>query len=108
VGETNKRIQEIKITESEVRLGELVGLKDLLYESNDLWIINVNLLVIKNFSSYLDYYSPTLKVIITIVGRGKLTNMRAILDIRVEVSCISLNAVLRFKIPITYSTRIAL
>jgi hypothetical protein len=36
VGEIDKRMQEIEIIESEVRLGELVGLKDLLYESNDL------------------------------------------------------------------------
>jgi hypothetical protein len=98
----------MEITESKVRLGELVGLKDLLYESNDLWIINVNLLVIKNYSGYSDYYSPTPKVIITIIGRGKLINIRATLDTRAEVNCISLNIVLRFKIPITYSTRIAL
>ena len=34
--------------------------------------------------------------------------MRVILDIRAEVSCISLNAVLRFEIPITYNIKIAL
>jgi len=98
----------MEITESEVGLGELISLEDLLYKSNNLWIININLLVIKNFSSYLDYYSPTLKVIITIVGRGKLTNIRAILNTRVEVNYISLNIVLRFEILITYSTGIAL
>ena len=98
----------MEIIESEVRLGELVGLKDLLYKSDDLRIININPLVIENYSSYLDYYSPTLKVIITIVGRGKLTNVRVILDTRAEVSCISLNIVLRFKILITYNIRIAL
>jgi hypothetical protein len=98
----------MEIIESKVRLEELVGLEDLLYKSNDLQIININLLVIKNYSSYLNYYSSTLKVIITIIGRGKLTNIRAILNTRAEVSYISLNAVLRFKILITYSTRIAL
>jgi hypothetical protein len=36
VGEIDKRIQEIEIIESKVRLGELVGLEDLLYESDDL------------------------------------------------------------------------
>ena len=36
VGEIDKRMQEIEIAESEVKLGELVGLKDLLYKSNDL------------------------------------------------------------------------
>ena len=98
----------MEITESEVRLRELVGLKDLLYKSNNLQIININLLVIKNYSSYLDYYSPILKVIITIVERGKLTNIRVILDTKAEVNCISLNIVLRFKILITYNIRIAL
>jgi hypothetical protein len=108
VGETDKRIQEIEITESKVGLGELVGLEDLLYESDDLRIIDVNPLVIENYSGYLDHHSPTPKVIITIVGRGKLTDVRATLDTGVEVSCISLNVVLRFKILITHSTRIAL
>jgi hypothetical protein len=108
VGEIDKRIQEIEITESKVRLGELVGLKDLLYESNDLRIVDINPLVIKNYSGYLDHYSSAPKVIITIVERGKLTNVRVILDTRAEVSYISLNIVLRFKILITYSTRIAL
>ena len=36
VGEIDKRMQEIEIAESEVKLGELVGLKDLLYKSDDL------------------------------------------------------------------------
>jgi predicted metalloprotease with PDZ domain len=98
----------MEITESKVRLGELVGLEDLLYKSDDLRIIDINPLVIENYSGYLDYYSPTPKVIITIAERGKLTNIRVILDTRAEVSCISLNVVLRFKILITYSTGIAL
>jgi hypothetical protein len=108
VGEIDKRIQEMEIIESEVGLGELVGLEDLLYKSNDLRIIDVNLLVIKNYSGYLDYHSPAPKVIITIIGRGKLTNIRVTLNTRAEVSCISLNTVLRFEILITHSTRIAL
>jgi hypothetical protein len=48
------------------------------------------------------------KVIITLAGRGKLTNIRATLNIRAKVSVISLNIALRFKIPITYSIKIAL
>jgi len=108
VGETDKRIQEIEIAESEVGLGELVGLEDLLYESDDLWIVDVNPLVIENYSGYLDHHSPAPKVIITIAGRGKLADVRATLDTRAEVSCISLNAVLRFEIPITHSIRMAL
>jgi len=98
----------MEIIESEVRLGELISLKDLLYKSNNLWIIDINLLVIKNYSGYLDHHSLTPKVIITIVGRGKLANIRAILDTRVEVNYISLNTILRFKILITYSIRMAL
>jgi hypothetical protein len=48
------------------------------------------------------------KVIIIIVGRSKLVDIRVILDTRAEVSVISLNVALRFKILITYSTKIAL
>jgi hypothetical protein len=48
------------------------------------------------------------KVIITLVSRGKLINIRAILNIKAKVSVISLNIALRFKILITYSTKIAL
>ena len=70
--------------------------------------MDVNPLVIENFSSYSDYHSLILKVIITIAGRGKLTDVRAILDTGAEVNCISLDAVLRFEILITHSTRIAL
>jgi len=36
IRETDKRIQEIEIIESEVRLRELVGLKDLIYRTDDL------------------------------------------------------------------------
>ena len=98
----------MEITESKVGLGELVSLEDLLYKSNNLQIININPLVIKNFSSYLDYYSPTPKVIITIIDRGKLTNIRATLNTKAEVNYISLNIVLRFKILITYNIKMAL
>jgi hypothetical protein len=70
--------------------------------------VDVNPLVIENFSSYSDYYLLILKVIITIAGRGKLTDVRAILDTGAEVSYISLDAVLRFEILITYNTGIAL
>ena len=70
--------------------------------------MDINPLVIENFSGYSDYHSLILKVIITIIGRGKLTDVRVILDTGVEVSYISLDVVLRFEILITYSTRIAL
>jgi hypothetical protein len=48
------------------------------------------------------------KVIITIVSKSKLINIRVILNIKAEVSIISPNIALRFKILITYSTKIAL
>ncbi len=48
------------------------------------------------------------KVVITLTRRAKLTDIRAILDTRVEVSIIILNTTIRFEILITYSLRIAL
>jgi hypothetical protein len=48
------------------------------------------------------------KVIITLVSKGKLTNIKATLNTKAKVSVISLNIALKFKILITYSTRIAL
>jgi hypothetical protein len=101
-------MQEIEIIECEISGGELVDLKNLLSRTKNLWTIDVNTLVVKNFSSYLDYYLPMPKVIITLVGRGKLANIRATLNTKAKVSVISLNAALRFEILITYSTRMAL
>jgi hypothetical protein len=48
------------------------------------------------------------KVIITLVSKGKLTNIKAILNIKAKASIISLNIALRFKISITYNTKMAL
>jgi hypothetical protein len=48
------------------------------------------------------------KVIITLVSKGKLVNIKVILNIKAKVSVIFLNIALRFKILITYSTKIAL
>jgi hypothetical protein len=48
------------------------------------------------------------KVIITLAGRSKLINIRVILNIKVEISIISLSAALRFKILITYSIKMSL
>jgi hypothetical protein len=48
------------------------------------------------------------KVIITLVGKGKLINIRAILNTKAKVSIIFLNIALRFEILITYNTKIAL
>jgi hypothetical protein len=47
------------------------------------------------------------KVIIILVGKGKLTNIKAILNTKAKVSIISLNIALRFKVPIIYSIRMA-
>jgi hypothetical protein len=48
------------------------------------------------------------KVIITLVSKGKLANIRATLNIKAKVSIISLNIALRFEILITYSIKMAL
>jgi hypothetical protein len=48
------------------------------------------------------------KVIIIIISRSKLANIRAILNIEAEVNIISLNIIVRFKIPIIYNIGIAL
>ena len=48
------------------------------------------------------------KVIIILAGRNKLINIRVILNIKAEVSIISLNIALRFKILITYNIKITL
>jgi hypothetical protein len=48
------------------------------------------------------------KVIITLVGKGKLINIRVILNTKAKVSVIFFNIALRFKILITYSIKIAL
>src|SRR2546421_8068710 len=93
-GQTNKRIIDTKVIESEISIGELV--------------IELSPLFVKNFSRYLDYYLPTPKVIITLIGRAKLANVRATLNIGVEVSVITLDAAKRFKILVTHSLGIAL
>src|SRR6266536_4625194 len=72
------------------------------------FVTEVSPLVVENFSSYSDYYLPTPKVIITLTGRAKLANVRAILDTGVEVSVITLDAAKRFEILVTYSSGIAL
>jgi hypothetical protein len=64
--------------------------------------------MLKNFSGYLDYYLPMPKVVITIAGRSKLANIRAILNMEAEVNIISLDVIVRFKILIIYSIGIAL
>jgi hypothetical protein len=48
------------------------------------------------------------KVVITIVDKSKLANIRAILNIGAEVSIIFLDIIVKFKIPITYNIGIAL
>ena len=48
------------------------------------------------------------KVIITLIDRSKLINIRVTLNIKVKVNIISLNITLRFKILITYNIKMAL
>ena len=94
IRQTNKRIIDTKVIESEISIEELVT--------------KLSPLFVKNFSRYLDYYSPTPKVIITLIGRAKLANVRATLNTGVEVSVITLDATKRFKILVTHSLGIAL
>src|SRR6266536_979898 len=93
-GQTNKRILDTKITECKISIEEFVT--------------ELGPLVIENFSSYSDYYSPTPKVIIILTERAKLANVRAILNTGVEVSVIILDTTKRFEIPVTYSSGMAL
>jgi len=62
----------------------------------------------ETFSGYLDFYSPILKVVITLTGITKLSNIRATLDTGTKVSVIILDTITRFEIPVTYSSGIAL
>src|SRR6266536_3876069 len=84
----------MKITEYKISIGEFVT--------------EVSPLVVENFSNYLDYHLPTPKVIITLTGRAKLADVRATLNTGVEVSVITLDAVKRFEILVTYSSGMAL
>ena len=51
--QTNKRIIDTKVIESKISIEELVA--------------KLSPLFVKNFSRYLDYYSPTSKVIIILI-----------------------------------------
>ncbi len=84
----------MKIIECKIGIGEFVT--------------EVSPLVIENFSSYSDYHSPTPKVIIILIRRAKLADVRATLDTGAEVSVIILDAAKRFEIPVTYSSGMAL
>jgi hypothetical protein len=46
---------------------------------------------IEDYSEYIDYYSLTPKVVVTLTRKTKLTNVRAMLDTRAEVSVMSLD-----------------
>ena len=81
-------MQKIKILESKIRLDKLI-FKELIQK-----IVNINLLAIKNFLEYLDYYLLISKVIITLISKGKLTNIRVTLNIKAEVNIIILNIIL--------------
>ena len=48
------------------------------------------------------------KVIITLIDKSKLINIRVTLNIKVKVNVISLNIALRFMILITYNIKIFL
>jgi hypothetical protein len=74
----------------------------------ECFVVDVCPVVFESFSGYADYHSATPKVIITLTGRAKLTDVRAVLDTGAEVSVMTLDAAVRFEIPITYSSGMAL
>jgi hypothetical protein len=98
---------EFSFFKSKVCLGELVKLEPISIELVNLFI-DISLLILENFSGYLDYYSPMPKVIIIIINRSKLANIRVILDIGAEVNIISLDIAVRFEILIIYNMGMAL
>jgi hypothetical protein len=63
---------------------------------------------IEDYSRYTDYHLLTPKVVVTLTRKTKLTNVRATLDTRVEVSVMSLDMATQFEMLITYSSRMAL
>ena len=71
IGQTNKRMQDMKVTECEMGIGDLInGFSSLITESKisiGELVAKLSPLFVKNFSRYSDYYSPTPKVIITLM-----------------------------------------
>jgi hypothetical protein len=62
----------------------------------------------EEYSGYADYHSYTPKVVCTLTGRTKLTDVRAVLDTGAEVSVMSYEAAHKFEIPVTMSTTMTL
>jgi len=63
---------------------------------------------VEDYLGYTNYHLVTPKVVVTLTRKTKLIDVRATLDTGAEVSVMSLDIVTRFKILITYSSRIAL
>ena len=117
IGEIDRKIQNTEIKECEIgTLGfeqddDVVSerqIPDSETSEEPLQTAEVCPIFVESYSGYSDYYSPTPKVVITLTGRAKLTDVRATLDTGAEVSVITLDAATRFEIPITYSSGMAL
>ena len=119
-GKIDRKIQDTLIDESEVgtlaferdsvgnESSDIISERLMLDSGDQVQVIEVNMLLGETFSGYSDYHSPTPKVVVTITGRAKLSDVRATLDTGAEVSVITLDAATRFEIPITYSSGMAL
>ena len=70
--------------------------------------MKVYLKFIETYFRYLDYYSLTSKMMITMTRRAKLIDVKVIFNTKVKVNVIILNVAMCFKILITYSLGIAL
>ena len=96
----NEEVQEIACQNS--------TLDSTLDGFDDCFVMDVCPIVFESFSGYADYHLTTPKVIITLASRAKLIDVRAVLDTGAEVSIITLDAAVRFEIPITYNSGMAL
>ena len=66
------------------------------------------LILVEQFLGYLDYYSPILKAVITLIRIVKLIDIRITLNNRAKVSIITLDVVIRLKILVIYNLKMAL
>ena len=89
----NKKIKYTLIEKSIINLKKLVK-----YSEN---ITDVNLKLIKVYLNYLNIYFLTLKIVVILVKRFKLVNIKVILDFKAEISVIILKITLKINIFIT-------
>ena len=104
-GRIDRKMQETLIDESEIGV---LGFERMPNPDRLCQIVDVCPVATETFSGYSDFHSPTPKVVVTLTGTTKLSDVRATLDTGAEVSVMTLDAVTRFEIPVTYSSGMAL